>query len=272
MQSNIIAAAIQMNSGVDKKSNIAAATRLVEAAADDGAQLIALPELFNCLGPFQTIVQEAEPVPGPTSQEMSRLASRLGITLCAGSLCEQPQGSDKCYNTSLLFGPDGALLAQYRKMHLFDVDLPDGPCIEESKHLSAGHDIVWTDLPLARLGQATCYDLRFSSIFSSLADAGVEIICTPSAFTRMTGKDHWELLLRARAIENQAFLVAPNQSGKHPGDLESFGHSAIVDPWGRILAEAPDADEAIVAAELDAALLDSVRARLPVLKHRQRLA
>ena len=269
MKETILAAAIQMNSGEDKQSNLDTAIRLVEQAAARGAELIALPELFNCLGRFEAVVEAAEPIPGPPSDTMGSLGARLQITLCAGSICEQSSTAGKGYNTSLLFGPEGKLLARYRKIHLFDIDLPRQVTIQESRYIVPGDTVIASETPLGRLGQATCYDLRFPELFRRLADHAVEIMILPSAFTRPTGRDHWEILLRARAVENQAYLIAPNQCGYHTPELVSYGHSAIVDPWGRLLASAPEDSEEVILAELTHNQLEHVRTNLPALKHRR---
>ena len=199
MQNRLTVAAVQMNSGADCRDNLNNAVRLIEQAARNGAQLVALPELFLCLTRFEDVVAAAEPVPGPTSNTMSALATRWGIHLLAGSFCERSDVTGKGYNTSLIFGPDGQLLNRYRKLHLFDVDLPGQVVVQESKYMLRGDRMVVTDTPLARLGHSICYDLRFPELFRSLAQAGCEIMLIPSAFTRTTGQDHWQVLLRARA-------------------------------------------------------------------------
>ena len=270
-----------MNSLLDKDVNLATATRLVEEAASRGAQLVVLPEMFNCLGPFPEVVSAAEPIPGPTSTLMASLARRLEITLLAGSICEQSgcnpskghssegaQGAGRGFNTSLLFLPDGTLAASYRKMHLFDVNLPGKVEIEESQFIVAGETCVTCASPQAQLGLSICYDLRFPELYRRLADDNAEVILVPAAFTRTTGRDHWELLLRARAVENQSFVIGANQVGRHGGNLETYGHSMIIDPWGEILAAAKDEEEVIVA-EIDMTRLAEVRAQLPALRHRR---
>ena len=265
-----VVAAVQMTSTDDKSKNLATANRLVEEAARCGAKLIALPELFNCLGEPETIVAQAEPIPGTTSQTMSELASRLEVTLLAGSIAERTEQSSKIFNTSLLFGPDGRQLACYRKIHLFDIDLPDRVTFQESEIMGSGDRIAVSDTSIGRLGQATCYDLRFPELFRRLIDAGAEVFAIPSAFTLATGRDHWQVLLRARAIENQVFVIAPNQFGRHAPTINTYGRSMIIDPWGTILATAPDGEGAITA-ELDLDRQAEIRERLPALKHRRNL-
>jgi len=265
-----IVAAVQMTSGEQKAENIATATRLAEEAAARGAKLVALPELFNCLGEPETIVAEAETIPGPTSECMSQLAKKLNITLLAGSIAERCQQSPKIYNSSLLFSPEGRQLANYRKIHLFDIDIPDGVTFQESAFMAAGESIVVTDTPLGRIGQATCYDLRFPELFRRLVDADAKLCILPAAFTTATGRDHWEVLLRARAIENQVFIIAPNQHGRHSPTIHTYGHSLIVNSWGTVLATAADG-EGVITAEIDFDFQTNTRTRLPALKHRRNL-
>lgn len=262
------AAAVQMNSGEDKQANLQRAEALVERAAAAGAQLVALPELFNCLGRPEVMLAQAEPLQGPTLAALSAWAGRLGVTLLGGSFCQRDPASDKAFNTSCLIGPDGQLLAVYRKMHLFDIDLPGRVTFQESRWLARGDCVAVTQTPLGRLGQAICYDLRFSPLFNRLADLGAELIGIPSAFTMATGRDHWLVLLRARAIENQAYVVAPNQCGQHTPHLVTYGRSAIIDPWGVPLAVAPDG-EAVIVAEIDRAHQREIRQQLPSLAHRR---
>lgn len=263
-----LAAAVQMCSQEDVGGNVAAATRCIEQAVDAGARLVVLPEMFACFGRWEQMLASAEPVPGPTSRAMSALAARRKIVLVAGSLCEQIAGEAKVHNTSLVFGPDGSLLARYRKAHLFDVDLPGQLTVMESRWLVPGEKAVAVPTPLGTLGQAICYDLRFPALFARLEEAGAEVLCVPSAFTAATGRDHWEVLVRARAIESQAFVVAANQTGQHAGQFVAHGHSAIVDPWGKVLAMAGEEVE-VVMAPIDLARVEEVRRRLPALRHRR---
>jgi predicted amidohydrolase len=271
------AAVVQMHSGSDKAANLEIASALVSRAAAKGAQLIALPEVFAWRGPQSGELDQAEPIPGPTTEAMSALARRLGIHLVAGSILELPaappdrhsHGTPLPYNSATLFGPDGSLLALYRKIHLFDVDLPGRVSIRESDARAPGEAVVCADTALGRLGLAVCYDLRFPELFRALADAGAEVVVMPSAFTRPTGEAHWETLLRARAIENQCFVLAPNQHGLSTQGFADHGHSLVVDPWGTVLAcGSGDRDEAI-GASLDAEVLERVRRELPSLRHRR---
>ncbi|MDP7276669.1 MAG: carbon-nitrogen hydrolase family protein [Planctomycetaceae bacterium] len=266
----LIAAAIQMTSTADKDHNLDTASRLVEEAAGRGATLAVLPELVTVLGEPEVIVAGAEEVPGPASRRLGELAARLEITLLAGSLAERRPGHDRISNTSLLLGPDGRQLAAYRKLHLFDIDLPDRVSFQESAFVEPGDSVVVTDTPAGRLGQATCYDLRFPELFRALVDRGAEIITVPSAFTQATGRDHWQVLLRARAIENQVFIVAANQFGNHAPGITTYGRSVIIDPWGTVLATAADG-EGVITAELDHRRQAEIRESLPALKHRRDL-
>lgn len=265
------AAAVQMTSGRNKESNWETAERWASAAAESGARLVALPELFNVFGPFAEVIDQAEPIPGSTSERLAELARRLRITLVGGSLLEREGGTGRTYNTSLLFGPDGRQLARYRKMHLFDVDLPGQVTLQESAWLAAGEEIVVAESRLGSIGMATCYDLRFPELFRELVDRGATIVCLPSAFTMATGRDHWAVLVAARAIENQVYMIAPNQYGRHDDSLSSYGRSTIVDPWGTPLATAADG-EGFALAEIDPARIASIRRSLPALTHRRLMA
>lgn len=265
------AAVVQLNSTEDKQHNLAEAEQLVEQASRDGAQWVMLPEMFNCLGNFAAMIAQAEPLDGPTSRFARELARRLGITLLAGSFCEQSDLPDKAYNTSLLISPTGDVLAVYRKIHLFDVEIAGQVSICESNFITGGSDIVCTETPLARIGQSICYDLRFPELYRRLIDDAAEVIAVPSAFTKATGQRHWHVLLRARAIENQAFVIAANQVGAHTPKLTSYGHSMIIDPWGEVLAELDGDQPGVACAEIDLAVLQQMRQQLPALAHRKHL-
>ena len=265
------AAAIQLNSTADKGRNLEVAERLVREAAADGSELVALPEKWNVLGDAEALHEGAEPLGGPTLTAVASWARELGIHLLAGSIAERVEGQPKLFNTSVLIGPDGELHARYRKIHMFDVDV-GGVSYRESETEQAGQEIVSAALspalPGVTLGMTVCYDLRFPELYRILAVRGATVVTVPSAFTYETGKDHWEILLRARAIENQAFVVAPNQVGEAPPHYNSYGHSMIVDPWGAVLAEAADG-ECFVAADLDLEAEERVRAELPSLANRR---
>jgi predicted amidohydrolase len=262
------AAVVQLNSTSDKARNLAAAESLVRAAAADGAELVSLPEKWNLLAAGEELLAGAEMLDdGPSVGAARTWAKDLGIHLLAGSISEQGGPSGKAFNTSVLIGPDGEDIAAYRKIHMFDVDV-DGVAYRESEHEEAGEEIVSAPLAGTTIGLSVCYDLRFPELYRILAVRGARILAVPSAFTAVTGRDHWEPLLRARAIENQAFVLAPNQVGEAPPHFSSYGHSAIVDPWGEVLATAPD-EECFVAADLDLAAQDRVRESLPSLANRR---
>ena len=258
-------AAVQLNSTGDKGRNLASADRLIRAAAADGAELVALPEKWNLLGPGEEMAAGAEPLDGPSLSTARGWARELGIHLLAGSIAER--GEKKAFNTSVLIGPGGEDVAVYRKIHMFDVEA-GGVEYRESEHEEAGSEIVTAPLGDLTVGLSVCYDLRFPELYRILAVRGARLIVVPSAFTLATGRDHWEVLLRARAIENQAFVLAPNQVGEAPPHYSSFGHSVIVDPWGAMLATAPD-EECFVAADLDLTDQDRVRHSLPSLANRR---
>jgi deaminated glutathione amidase len=265
------AAAIQLNSTGDVTRNLEVAERIVREAAADGAELVVLPEKWSVLGDAEVLRERAEPLEGPSISAASAWARELGIHLVAGSIAERVEGADKLFNTSVLIGPDGELQARYRKIHMFDVDV-GGVSYRESETEDPGEEIVTAAvgpaLPEVTLGMTVCYDLRFPELYRILAVRGATVLTVPSAFTYETGKDHWEVLLRARAIENQAFVVAPNQVGEAPPHYRSFGHSMLVDPWGEVLAVAPDT-ECFIAADLDLDVVKRVRATLPSLANRR---
>jgi predicted amidohydrolase len=261
-----LAAAVQMLASSDKAANLDEARHWIRAAASKGARVVALPEVFIWRGNKGEEIKSAEPIPGPTAQELAGLARELGIYLLGGSILEAIPGNEKAYNTSLLFGPQGNLLASYRKIHLFDVDLEQGVSVRESDTRAFGDTIVVVATELCPMGLTICYDLRFPELYRKLAAQGAQLVFVPSAFTAYTGKAHWEPLLRARAIENQVYVIAPGQFGKSTKSFETHGHSMIVDPWGKILSELPDGP-GIVMAEIDLDYLAKIRAELPALKH-----
>jgi len=261
-----VAAAVQMSSGADRAANLARATELVRDAAARGARLVALPEVFLWRGPRAEEAGVAESIPGPTTEALSVLARTFGIYLCAGSLLEAVPGETRAYNTSCLFDPRGTLVARYRKVHLFDVDLPGRVSVRESATRAPGAEVVTVPTELGMLGLSVCYDLRFPELYRALVRAGAEVLLVPSAFTFPTGAAHWEVLCRARAVENQCYLIAPDQTGTSPHGFADFGDSLICDPWGRVLARAGDG-EAVVTAEIDRVYLARIRRELPALRH-----
>lgn len=261
-------AAIQMNSQADKAENLRTAERLVRAAAAEGAELVLLPEKFNLLGNTADYFAGAEPLGGKTISLCAALAAELSIDLIAGSIVERVAGQEKLANTCVHLAPNGEIRATYRKIHMFDVEV-DGQVYRESDHEAPGEEIVLSEAASGvKTGLTVCYDLRFPELYRILALRGAQIETVPAAFTYATGEVHWELLLRARAVENQLFVIAANQVGLHDGDRRSWGHSMIVGPWGEVLAQATDEPEAVVAAELDFAALAQVRDKLPSLANR----
>ena len=261
-------AAAQMTSGAEKAVNLDVATRLITTAAASGAHLVGLPENFAWMGPESERADNAETLEGATLARMAELARSLKISVLAGSVLESGAPGGRLYNTSTLFGPDGGRLAVYRKIHLFDVEVGDGQTYRESAAVAPGSEVVVAEAPFGKVGLSVCYDLRFPELYRRHAEAGAVLLTVPAAFTLMTGKDHWEVLLRARAIENQAYVMAPAQQGKHPKDRLTWGHAMVIDPWGLVTARASEG-EGLAMAELDLAYLAKVRRTLPALQHRR---
>ncbi|MFC7704480.1 carbon-nitrogen hydrolase family protein [Plastorhodobacter daqingensis] len=259
---------VQMNSDSDKARNIAEAERLVrQTVAEDAPDLVVLPEYFAFLGEGRDNIHgSGESFPeGEIWQRMSALAAELGITLHAGSVVEKSGNGH--FNTTLVFGPDGTELARYRKMHLFDIDAPGGTAYRESDTISRGEEIVTYKVGDVTVGCAICYDIRFPELFRALRDRGADVIVLPAAFTLMTGKDHWEVLARARAIETQTYFLAVGQTGAHAeGRKWCWGHSMVIDPWGHVVAQCSDG-VGTVASRLDMARVAQVRADVPVAQH-----
>jgi predicted amidohydrolase len=255
-------ACVQLSSGQDKAANLERAEALVARAASTGADVVVLPEKWNAVGEPELYPSVAEPLAGGESVEaMSRWARTLGISLVGGSITEHREGREKLSNTCCVFDAEGTLVAVYRKIHLFDVEV-GGRVYRESDAEEPGTEPVVAELEDWKLGLTICYDLRFPELYRILALEGAELVSVPANFTTVTGRDHWHVLLRARAIENQCFVAAAAQVG------ESYGRSLIVDPWGTVLAQAPD-EETVVVAELDRARLLDIRAKLPSLANRR---
>jgi len=267
MSRRFLAAAVQLCATDDKAANFARAARLARTAAERGATLIVLPEVWSWRGPRDQEISAAEPVPGPTTDRLAALAAELRVYLVGGSVLESAAGAAKAFNTCTVFDPRGTLLATYRKIHLFDVDIPGHVSVRESDTRARGAEPVTVATPLGVLGLSVCYDLRFPELYRRLGAGGAEIVCVPSAFTFPTGAHHWEILLRARAIENQVYVVAPNQIGRGASGVMDYGHSLIVDPWGTPIARAPN-EETVIVAEIDREYLTRVRRELPCLEHR----
>ena len=263
----IRAAAIQMSSTPDKEENKATAEAIVREAVSAGADLVALPELWSCHGLDEVYRENAEPIPGPTTEFMGNLARELGVYLLGGSILEGEAGAERLSNTSTFFDPSGEMTAVYRKIHLFDVRVSDREYLE-SANIAPGNEIVTAKAGAATLGLSVCYDVRFPELYRLLALRGAEILAVPAAFTLQTGKDHWELLLRTRAVENQAFVVAPAQWGQKADGRWTYGRSMIVDPWGTVLATCPDRD-GYALATLDLDYLDGFRTEFPALANRR---
>jgi predicted amidohydrolase len=262
------AGAVQLNSTDDLDTNLATADRLVRQAAANGAELVVLPEKWSVLGTSEQMAAGAQPLDGSCIAWARSVARELGIDLLAGSIVERVAGQEKSANTSVHVGPDGEIRAVYRKIHMFDVEV-DGVLYAESREEEPGAEVVVSELANGvSLGMSVCYDVRFPELYRILAVRGAEVVAVPSAFTLATTRDHWEVLVRARAIENQCFVIAANQIGAHPPGNRSGGRSLIVDPWGLVLATAPDEETAIVA-ELDFDNQRGIRERLPVLAHRR---
>jgi predicted amidohydrolase len=261
-------AAVQLNSTADPAANLAVADRLTRAAAADGATLIVLPEKWTSIGSDEELRAAAEPLDGPSFQWARAIAGELRVDLIAGSILERIEGHERLANTSVHVDPSGEMRAAYRKLHMFDVEV-GGRTYRESELEEPGDEIVTSETAGGvELGLSICYDLRFPELYRILAVRGARILTVPAAFTLATTRDHWETLLRARAIENQAFVIAANQVGAHPAGQHSGGRSMIVDPWGLVLAQAQDEPGHIVA-DLDLGHQEKIRSRLPALANRR---
>ncbi len=256
-------ALIQMNSDERKERNLERAEELVMEAAGSNPDIVALPECFPFLASEKDTLPTAESIPGPTTNRLSELAKGLGLYILAGSMAERTQDPDRYRNTSALIAPDGSIEACYSKIHLFDIGIPGEVSNRESSCVIPGISPVIARTPLGNLGLSICYDLRFPELFRVLALGGAEIIFLPSAFAAFTGKDHWEPLLRARAIENQSYVAAPAQCGWHQ-EKRCYGNSMIVDPWGTVIARASDR-ESVIFADIDLEYLRQVRLQNPCL-------
>jgi predicted amidohydrolase len=262
---------VQLSSQADLQRNLDKVVELVSRAAEMGAELVALPENFAFMGESEDdrrAIAEDVPGEGPIVKTLQTLARERGVFVLAGGMPEKSTDAAKPFNTSALFAPNGAVLAKYRKVHLFDVDLPDGTTLRESGSCTPGTETSVAEVRGKKLGMTICYDVRFPELYRRLVDAGALIVSVPAAFTLTTGKDHWLPLLRARAIENQVFVLAPAQTGKHPRGRQTYGKSAIIDPWGDVIAQCGEG-EGIATATLDFAYQERVRAALPSLRHRK---
>lgn len=260
-------ALIQTDAGPDPVTNVTRAAALADEAAGGGARLVALPEYLQYRGSDDGFRASARPIPGPFTEPFEAVARRHGCWILVGSLAETSDDPARPHNTSTLIGPDGAVAARYRKIHLFDVAVDDGPHDLESARVTGGGDAVVANVDGIGLGLTICYDLRFPELYRTLALAGASVLAVPSNFTERTGRDHWEVLLRARAIENGAWVIAPSQIGG-PAGQPAFGRSMVIDPWGTVVAQAPDR-VAIVRAEIDPDAVTSVRRQIPALANRR---
>lgn len=261
------AAVVQLLADTDTARNVARAGELVEAAALSGARLVVLPEKWNWWGAASATASGAEALDGPSLSAARGWAADLGIALVAGSVLEAIGDGARAFNTSVLIGPDGADVAIYRKIHLFDVDVA-GHEYRESAATEAGTEVACADVLGVGVGLSVCYDLRFPELYRAHAAAGARLLSVPANFTPQTGEAHWEMLLRARAVEDQCFVLAAGQCGVHATGEGAWGHSMIIDPWGRVLAAVPDG-EGFAAADLDLDAQDAIRASLPALAHRR---
>jgi predicted amidohydrolase len=268
MISEFTAACVQMRSGVDIDRNAEEAAVLVGEAVAKGASLVATPEMTNLIEAKRDAVlaKARRERDDAVVRRFSELARRHEIWLIAGSVALRAEG-ERLVNRSLVFGPDGAVAARYDKIHMFDVDLPGGESYRESRTYRPGSEVVTVDTARGRIGLSICYDLRFPALYRLLAQAGAELVTIPSAFTRQTGEAHWHVLLRARAIETGAYVLAPAQGGAHASGRQTYGHSLIVGPWGEVLAEAEGEGPGIILARIDLAEVARARTRIPALRH-----
>jgi deaminated glutathione amidase len=263
-------AVVQMTSTDDVASNLASAAKFVALAAEQGAELVALPENFAYLRRDDAPIPCAQPLDGPIVGALREWARTHRVWLIGGTFHEAIPGEARVGNTSVAVAPTGEIAAVYRKVHLFDVDLTaqGGQAYRESDRVAAGAELASFDTPFGVVGLSVCYDVRFPELYRKLVERGARMLCVPAAFARETGRDHWEVLLRARAIENQCYVLAPAQCGEHPGGRLTYGRSMIVDPWGLVLARAADRP-GLVFAECFPEEQDRIRASLPALQHRR---
>ncbi len=264
----MLVTAVQMTSGDCKRLNLQKAIYYIEKAAGIGASLVALPEMFNYLGPDDTLPEQAETIPGPTTDLLAKTAKTHKIFILAGSIPEISDSPNRVFNTSILIHPEGKIQAKYRKIHLMNADFNGKLKVIESAYIESGHKIVCVETDIGKIGLTICYDLRFPELYRRLMLQGAQIVFAPSAFTNHTGQDHWESIIRARAIENQFYIVAPDQFGFHSPNRHSYGKSIIVDPWGNVIAKASD-KETLIYGEIDLNFQKKIRSELPSLLHRR---
>jgi len=267
-KNGFVCAVIQLCSAEDLRTNLDIAKDLVHQAADDGAQCVTLPENFAWLALSSQTVHPAMTLDGPVVAEMCSVAKERGLHMLLGSISEAGPDPERTYNTSVWINPQGEVVTTYRKIHLFDIDIPGSESHQESARIAPGDRAVCVKTELANFGLSICYDLRFPELYRELVNQGAEVICVPAAFTLTTGKDHWHPLLRARAIESQAYVVAPGQWGHHGGKRRSYGHSMIIDPWGTVIAEVPDG-VGYAVARINLKRVEKTRLHLPALDHQR---
>lgn len=260
-------AVVQLDSQNDKGENLKTACRYIDEAAAEGAKLVSFPEVMNLCGENVGEGGGHETIPGYTTELLMAKAKEHGIYIHSGSFCEKIPGEERAYNTSVIIDPEGKIIARYRKLHTFDVTLPDGTVCDESARVHPGNEIVTVDTALGRLGMSICYDIRFPELYRIMALDGAQVIFTPASFTMPTGKDHWEPILRTRAIENGCYIVAPGQIGKKVR-FTAYGNSMVVDPWGTVVSRSRDT-VGVIYAEIDLDYEDAIRAKIPSLANRR---
>jgi predicted amidohydrolase len=265
----VTVAAVQLSSGTHVASNVATAIELVGQAADRGATYIQLPEYFNYLGPSKNFAEVAESIPGPTTSRLGELATSRDVTIHLGSMLEKSAHSTKCFNTSVIIKPTGEIGATYRKIHLFDIDVPGEVVQRESDAIAAGEQLVMASVDGFQLGMSVCFDLRFPELYRELAVQGASVLAIPAAFNAVTGRAHWEVLVRARAIENHAYVVAAAQVGTTDEGIATNGHSLIVGPWGEVLAESTQPGPDVLVATLDLREVNRRRSQIAILDLRR---
>ena len=263
-----LAAAIQMTSLPDLQKNLVQAEELIDLAVRRGAELVTLPENFSFMGEEEEKIAASEAIGQQSERFLKTMAQRFQVTILGGGF-PVPTDGGKVYNTCLLVDPNGKELARYEKVHLFDVNVPDGITYRESSTVKAGEDLppVYASPELGTLGLSVCYDVRFPELYRHLSQQGADVLFVPAAFTAYTGKDHWKVLLQARAIENTCYTIAPAQTGHHSGRRQTHGHAMIIDPWGVVLADAGD-EPGVAIAEINPDRLEQVRRQMPSLQHR----
>ena len=265
--SKFLMAVLQLDSQDNKKANLAKVDKMIDEAAAHGAQFVAMPENVHFCGLKEGTFASAEPIPGPMSEFFSKKAKQHKIWLHCGSIGEVIPGEERLYNTTLLMNPQGEIAAHYEKIHMYDVEIKNGPSTRESDTKKPGNRIVVADTDFCKVGLSICYDMRFPEMYRIMALEGAKVMFVPANYTMFTGKDHWECILKTRAIENQCYIVAPAQIGRKPA-FQSYGRSMIINPWGVTIACADDR-ETIIYAEIDPEYADQIREQLPSLKNRQ---